>query len=131
VIYKKEETSHLSFFDNHFDVVIISNSILSENDLLNRRMLRECYRVLKKGGLLCGLFPSIFVPYEMALLDKRFSHFIVHKNIYICRHVEKKGYSLRGKLRANANRDYLALKDNAIKPVPVPTIGGIRGLKDK
>ncbi len=53
---------------NQFDYVIVVNSVLSDDDIKNRLMIREFYQVLKPGGKLYGLFPTIFCDLEIAYL---------------------------------------------------------------
>ena len=65
--YQIEDSSNFSFDDFSFDMVIICNSILSGSDDFNKRMLSECSRVLKDGGFLCGLFPTIFSALDMSM----------------------------------------------------------------
>ncbi|MEN8220223.1 MAG: methyltransferase domain-containing protein [Pseudomonadota bacterium] len=68
IIYQQEDMSCMSFPDDCFDLVLIINSILSANDLLNRRMVKDCHRVLQTGGELHGFFPTIFMPLEISTL---------------------------------------------------------------
>ena len=74
--YHIQDPSNLSYEEEKFDLVIISNSILSNSDILNRKMIQECYRVLKQKGKLYGFFPSIYCALDIAHLDTRFSHFM-------------------------------------------------------
>lgn len=83
VKYVIADTSDLSFDSDSFDYVVISNSILSESDCLNRQMLSECNRVLKSGGKLIGLFPSIFATYEMCHLEPSCSQWLTDGTIDI------------------------------------------------
>lgn len=76
LVYKTEDTSNFSYEEEKFDYIVISNSILSSSDLLNRKMISECYRVLKYHGVLYGFFPSIYCALDIAYLDSSFSHFI-------------------------------------------------------
>ena len=71
LVYQEEDTSRMTFARNSFDTVLVVNSILSSNDLLNRRMVQDCFRVLKRGGKLIGFFPTIFAASELANLDTR------------------------------------------------------------
>lgn len=79
--YRREDTSALSFEANSIDNVIISNSILSGFDLQNRKMIHQCHRVLKRGGLLCGFFPTIHCALEFSFLDRRFAHWLTDGTI--------------------------------------------------
>lgn len=72
--YLIDDMTEMQFESDTFDNIIISNSILSGNDKQNRKMVGECYRVLKEGGILSGLFPSIFSIYEISYLDNRFEY---------------------------------------------------------
>ena len=68
VIYQVQDTRKTTFPNNKFDMVIISNSIVSGQDLSNRLMVDECYRILKPGGIFVGLFPTILGSCDVALL---------------------------------------------------------------
>ena len=48
-----------------FDAVVIINSVVSDSDLENREILKACFDSLKPGGVLIGLFPTIFVPLDI------------------------------------------------------------------
>lgn len=85
ITYTVEDSTQLSFESNWFDYVITSNSVLSSNDLANRRMIQEFYRVLKPSGQLRGLFPSVYFVLEVAYLDTKFSHFITDGFINIAK----------------------------------------------
>ena len=74
ICYFKDDMTNMQFDDNTFDNIIISNSILSGDDRNNRKMLNECNRVLKKGGTLTGLFPSVYATYEISYLDEQFKY---------------------------------------------------------
>ena len=51
-------------FEEQWDVVVNVNGILSERDEENRDILDSCFRALKPGGVLLGMFPTIFsAPY--------------------------------------------------------------------
>ncbi|MEK7991986.1 MAG: methyltransferase domain-containing protein [Thiotrichaceae bacterium] len=85
ITYTAEDSTQLPFESHQFDYVITSNSVLSSNDLANRRMIQEFYRVLKPKGTLKGLFPSVYFALEIAYLDKRFSHLITDGSINIAK----------------------------------------------
>ncbi len=79
--YWKEDSSALPFQHASFDYVIISNSILSNQDVLNRKMIQECHRVLKRGKPLYGMFPTIYCAAEFTYLDTRFAHWLTDGTI--------------------------------------------------
>ncbi|WP_353573348.1 methyltransferase domain-containing protein [Candidatus Albibeggiatoa sp. nov. BB20] len=85
ITYIVEDSTQLSFESSQFDYVITSNSVLSSNDLANRRMIQEFYRVLKPAGKLKGLFPSVYFAVEIAYLDQRFSNLITDGSINIAK----------------------------------------------
>ena len=85
IIYSIEDSTKLSFPSNQFDYVITSNAVLSSNDLANRRMIQEFYRVLKSAGVLRGLYPSIHFVQEIAYLDEHFSHLATDGSINIAK----------------------------------------------
>jgi len=60
VSYVIADSSNMPFRNELFDAALICNSILSQSDSHNIKILSECNRVLKPNGLLCGFFPSIF-----------------------------------------------------------------------
>ncbi len=68
VHYEARDSQDLGF-ETEFDVVVIVNSVLSESDAENRAILRSCYRSLKTGGVLIGLFPTIFAAVDIAYLE--------------------------------------------------------------
>jgi 2-polyprenyl-3-methyl-5-hydroxy-6-metoxy-1,4-benzoquinol methylase len=74
---------------NEWDVVIIVNSILSEDDIENRLILKECQKALKNGGVLVGIFPTIFCPIDIGYLDKSTS-FLEDADIMTNTLIEKK-----------------------------------------
>jgi SAM-dependent methyltransferase len=53
-----------------FDYILVVNSVLSSEDKENRQMLKNFYNVLKPGGKLYGLFPTILSDLEIAYLSK-------------------------------------------------------------
>ncbi|MCV6636890.1 methyltransferase domain-containing protein [Candidatus Albibeggiatoa sp. nov. NOAA] len=85
ITYSIEDSTKLSFLSNQFDYVITSNSVLSSNDLANRKMIQEFYRVLKPSGFLRGLYPSVYFVQEIAYLDKKFSHLATDGSINIAK----------------------------------------------
>lgn len=48
--YQEENTTRLSFSPDTFDAILVCNSIIDHDDLTNRQMVSECYRVLRPGG---------------------------------------------------------------------------------
>jgi len=72
--YQEENTTALSFSPNTFDAILVCNSILDHDDLTNRQMVLECYRVLRPGGVVIGLFPTLFCPFEISLLGEQYLH---------------------------------------------------------
>lgn len=68
ISYLAKDSTKLAF-RNKFDAVVIVNSAVSESDAENRKMLRSCWRSLKKGGALVGYFPTIFCAVDIGLID--------------------------------------------------------------
>jgi SAM-dependent methyltransferase len=66
---------------NKFDYILVVNSVLSEDDIKNRQMLKEFYHVLKPGGKLYGYFPTIFCDLEIAYLSQANSHWLTDGSI--------------------------------------------------
>lgn len=64
-----------------FDYVIVVNSVLSDDDVKNRQMLGEFYKVLKPGGRLYGFFPTIFWDLEVAYLSQAKAHWLTDGTI--------------------------------------------------
>lgn len=52
-----------------FDAIVIVNSILSDSDQENRRMIRSCARALRSDGVFVGLFPTVYCGLEIATLE--------------------------------------------------------------
>lgn len=59
-----------------FDYILVVNSVLSSEDDQNRQMLSEFHKVLKPGGKLYGIFPTIFCYLEMAYLSQSKAHWL-------------------------------------------------------
>jgi len=57
-------------WNNHFDYILVVNSVLSSKDEENRQMIGEFYKALKPGGKLYGFFPTVFCGLEIAHLVK-------------------------------------------------------------
>lgn len=75
--YRVKDTSRLAAEDvGRFDMVFIVNSVLSHSDLLNRAMLKGCYRVMKPGSLLYGLFPDILCSIEIGSMVTELSELV-------------------------------------------------------
>jgi SAM-dependent methyltransferase len=53
-----------------FDAVVVVNSVISESDLENRKILAACFQALKPGGYLMGFFPTIFCSVDFAITSK-------------------------------------------------------------
>ncbi len=67
--YEALDTAN-SAFDNQFDAVIVVNSILSEDDEENRRMLAACRQALRPGGKMLGFFPTVFATLDIASIER-------------------------------------------------------------
>ncbi len=59
-----------------FDYILVVNSVLSSEDDQNRQMLSEFHKVLKPGGKLYGIFPTILCYLEMAYLSQSKAHWL-------------------------------------------------------
>ena len=53
-----------------FDAIVVVNSILSDNDSENRKILKSCLKALKPGGSLIGFFPTVFCALDFAITSK-------------------------------------------------------------
>lgn len=87
VRYLVGDASDTILGDNSFDVALVLNSILSDNDLLNRRIIREIGRLLRDRGLLVGFFPTVLAALEISLLNEhaaylRNGYLDIHKNTF-------------------------------------------------
>ncbi|GAB2198502.1 class I SAM-dependent methyltransferase [Sessilibacter sp. MAH4] len=67
--YDVRNSQKLGFRDE-WDIIIVVNSILSENDEENRNILESCFESLKPGGFLVGMFPTIFATLDMGYLEE-------------------------------------------------------------
>ena len=66
IVYVNQDMTTLAGIkEGEFDAVIVINSILSSNDILNRKALKSLYRVLRPAGLFLGLFPDILSTIEL------------------------------------------------------------------
>lgn len=69
ISYVERDSSNL-MYNCEFDVSIIVNSVLSEDDIENRNILLSCYDSLRPNGTLIGFFPTIFCALDIANIDK-------------------------------------------------------------
>lgn len=79
-----------------FDYVLVVSSVISGDDVRNRQILREFYKILKPGGKLYATFPSIFLDFEAAYLNKSFAHFLTDGSINLptcTRYFQEENYS--------------------------------------
>ncbi len=67
--YKGLDSAKLGI-GKQFDAVVIVNSVISESDVENRKILASCFRALKPGGHLIGFFPTIFWAVDFAITSK-------------------------------------------------------------
>ena len=67
--YKGLDSAKLGLKEQ-FDAIVIVNSVLSDNDAENRKIIASCYDALKPGGRLIGFFPTIFWSLDLALTSK-------------------------------------------------------------
>ncbi len=51
---------------NHFDAVVIVNSVLSPDHQENKDILTSCLQALKPGGKFIGLFPTVFCALDIS-----------------------------------------------------------------
>ncbi|MBD2605294.1 class I SAM-dependent methyltransferase [Scytonema hofmannii FACHB-248] len=68
-------------WQDKFDYVLVVNSVLSNDDVKNRQMLKEFYKVLKPGGRLYGFFLTIFWDLEVAYLSQAKAHWLTDGTI--------------------------------------------------
>jgi hypothetical protein len=52
-----------------FDAVLCVNAVVSESDEENRLILRNCREAMRTDALFVGYFPTLFAPFEIALLS--------------------------------------------------------------
>lgn len=74
IFYITCDNKFIPFADNFFDYIIISNSIISNKNKDNNKILSECYRVLKKNGVLHGIFPSIMSSLDQSINCLKLRH---------------------------------------------------------
>lgn len=53
-------------FDGEYDAVVHVTSVVSESDLDNRKILRNTSNALRPGGLMIGVFPTIYATLDIA-----------------------------------------------------------------
>lgn len=70
VVDSTKITEQKADWQNQFDYVLVANSVVSGDDLTNRRMLHEFCQVLKPEGRLYGFFPCIYLFLECCYLDE-------------------------------------------------------------
>jgi len=58
--YVSMDSAFASFKSNCIDVIVVINSILSDNHEENINILKSCFRVLRSDGILVGYFPTIY-----------------------------------------------------------------------
>lgn len=68
-------------WNDKFDYVLVVNSVLSGDDVKNRQMLGEFYKVLKPGGKLYGFFPTIFWHLEVSYLSRSKAYWLTDGTI--------------------------------------------------
>jgi SAM-dependent methyltransferase len=70
VSYVAEDTRNLNY-EQEFDFAVVVNSILSDVDEDNRKMVGSICKALRRGGILIGLFPTVFASADLAYCDPR------------------------------------------------------------
>jgi SAM-dependent methyltransferase len=99
--YKGLDSAKLGI-TKQFDAVVIVNSVLSDRDAENRKIIASCFRALKPGGYLIGFFPTIFWALDIALTTKS-----PYWRAYLRRHVELETFSegayLKGQKKSGPN----------------------------
>ncbi len=69
--YKAIDTENLpQEHKNYFSAGVVVNSILSDSDAENRKMIQAIFESLKPGGYLLGFFPTVFASVDLAYLEK-------------------------------------------------------------
>lgn len=69
VEYEARDSANLEFA-TEFDAVVAVNSVLSDSDRENRRIVASCAHSLRPGGCLIGFFPTVYCAVEIAYLEK-------------------------------------------------------------
>lgn len=67
--YKPRDSKRLGS-TQEWDVIVNVNAILSENDTENRDILDSCFKVLKTGDVLIGMFPTIFATVDISYIEE-------------------------------------------------------------
>jgi len=79
---KVSNSSKIPFKDNTFDIVFIKDVVEHLENMVNLdRTLKECYRVLKKGGIMFVEAPNYNYPYEPHLKIPKFPYFSDKKTL--------------------------------------------------
>jgi SAM-dependent methyltransferase len=85
LIFEESDSTRLTEqkpdWTNKFDYVLVVNSVVSGDDVKNRQMLGEFYKVLKPGGKLYGFFPTIFWDLEVTYLSRSKAHWLTDGTI--------------------------------------------------
>jgi SAM-dependent methyltransferase len=69
IVYKAKDSASVDW-QQHFDSVIIVNSVISESDRENRAILRACRQALRPGGCLIGFFPTSLCTLDLGYLEQ-------------------------------------------------------------
>lgn len=64
VIYKSHDIIKMNF-KSEWDAVILVNVAVAENHLVNKEILKSCYKALKPDGILIAVFPTVFCALEL------------------------------------------------------------------
>ena len=68
VLFTAANSTNLPF-SNECGSVVIVNSILSDSDLENRKMIEQCFKALRPSGYLVGFFPNILATIDLGYLE--------------------------------------------------------------
>jgi 2-polyprenyl-3-methyl-5-hydroxy-6-metoxy-1,4-benzoquinol methylase len=67
VTYSAVDSTQMPWTD-HFDAVVIVNSIVSDSDQTNRLIIQNCHQALRPNGQMIAFFPDIFASLDIATI---------------------------------------------------------------
>jgi SAM-dependent methyltransferase len=67
ITFESRNSSNLGW-NNHFDVAVVVNSVLSDSDTENRAIMSSILEALRPGGVVIGYFPTAFCGFEIGVI---------------------------------------------------------------
>lgn len=83
VVYLNQSYYDLSFEESFFDIIIVSNAIVSEYNENNIKAIVNLTNLLKTNGRFLGLFPSPFNMLDYALTNSDAKHWLTDGTVNI------------------------------------------------